>query len=196
MLSGMRLIGWLWWVWALYWLVSALHIKAIERRESLGSRLAHLVPLAVGGGLIAWASPAWRALAWRFWLPAPAPYWIGVALVIAGLAFAIWARVHLGGNWSGTVTVKQGHELIRSGPYALVRHPIYTGLITALLGTSIASGTVHAAIGLAIIAVSLVYKSRREEEFMRETFPGEYQRYSAQVPALIPLVRPSRPASH
>src|SRR6516162_6079091 len=192
MLSGMRLIGWLWWVWALYWMVSALRIKAIERRESLGSRLAHLVPLAVGGGLIAWASPAWRALAWRFWLPAPAPYWIGVALVIAGLAFAIWARVHLGGNWSGTVTVKQGHELIRSGPYAYVRHPIYTGLITALLGTAVASGTVHGVIGLAIIAAAFVRKLRTEEEFMHETFPGEYQRYSAEVPALIPFTRPRR----
>jgi protein-S-isoprenylcysteine O-methyltransferase Ste14 len=128
------------------------------------------------------------------WPPSFAAYWIGVALVIAGLAFAIWARVHLGGNWSGTVTIKQGHELIRSGPYAYVRHPIYTGLITALLGTTLASGTVHAAIGLAIIAVSFVHKSRIEEGFMRETFPGAYQRYSAEVPALIPFTRPQRPS--
>jgi protein-S-isoprenylcysteine O-methyltransferase Ste14 len=126
------------------------------------------------------------------WPPSPAAYWIGVALVIAGLAFAIWARVHLGSNWSGTVTIKQGHELIRSGPYAYVRHPIYTGLITALLGTTVASGTVHAAIGLAIVAVAFVSISRSEEEFMRETFPGEYQRYSAEVPALIPFTRPQR----
>ena len=191
----MRLVLWLWWAWAVYWMLSALRNKATLRRESPGSRLAHLVPLAIGGALIAWPNPAWSALAWRLWPQSPAAYRIGVSLVIAGLAFAIWARVHLGSNWSGTVTIKQGHELIRSGPYAWVRHPIYTGLITALLGTTIASGTVHAAIGLAIIVESLVRKSRTEEEFMRATFPGEYQRYSAQVPALVPFMRPSRPPS-
>jgi protein-S-isoprenylcysteine O-methyltransferase Ste14 len=191
----MRLVLWLWWAWAVYWMLSALRNKATQQRESPGSRLAHLVPLAIGAALIAWPNPAWSALAWRLWPHSPAAYRIGVSLVIAGLAFAIWARVHLGSNWSGTVTIKQGHELIRSGPYAWVRHPIYTGLIMALLGTTIASGTVHAAIGLAIIVESLVRKSRTEEEFMRATFPGEYQRYSAQVPALIPFVRPSRPPS-
>jgi len=188
--SGLRLVLWLWWAWAVYWMLSALRNKATQRREPRGSRLAHLVPLAIGGALIAWPNPAWRVLAWRLWPPSPAMYWIGVALIIAGLAFAVWARVHLGSNWSGTVTVKQGHELIRSGPYGWVRHPIYTGLIMALMGTTLASGSVHAALGLAIIVVSLVHKSRIEEEFMRETFPGEYQRYSAQTPALVPFTRP------
>jgi protein-S-isoprenylcysteine O-methyltransferase Ste14 len=190
MLSGMRLIVWLWWGWGLYWMLSALRNKATQRRESLSSRLAHLLPLALGATLIAWPQPRWSALGWRLWPPSPAAHWIGVALVIAGLAFAIWARVHLGGNWSGTVTVKQGHELIRSGPYAYVRHPIYTGLITALIGTTVASGTVNAALGLAIIVVAFVRKSRTEEDFMRETFPDEYERYRAQVPALIPFTRP------
>ena len=93
------------------------------------------------------------------------------------------------------MTVKQGHELVRSGPYACVRHPIYTGLISALLGTAIASGTVRAAIGLAIIVASFVRKLRTEEDFMRETFPGEYQRYSAQTPSLVPFTKP-RSAPH
>jgi protein-S-isoprenylcysteine O-methyltransferase Ste14 len=116
---------------------------------------------------------------------------MGVALVIIGLAFAVWARAHLGSNWSGTVTIKQDHELIRSGPYAYVRHPIYTGLLAALLGTTVASGTVHAAVGLAIITVALIRKSRVEERFMREIFPDAYPRYSAEVPALIPFTRPA-----
>ena len=192
MLSGTRLILWLWWGWGLYWMLSALRNKATQRRESLASRLAHVLPLAVGAALIAWPARRWSALAWRLWPTSLAAYWVGVALVIAGLAFAVWARVHLGGNWSGTVTVKQGHELIRSGPYAYVRHPIYTGLTTALLGTTLASGTLHAIIGLAIIVLAFVRKSGIEEEFMREAFPGEYQRYSAEVPALIPFTRPQR----
>ena len=192
MLSGTRLILWLWWGWGLYWMLSALRNKATQRRESLASRLAHVLPLAVGAALIAWPARRWSALAWRLWPTSLAAYWVGVALVIAGLGFAVWARVHLGGNWSGTVTVKQGHELIRSGPYAYVRHPIYTGLTTALLGTTLASGTLHAVIGLAIIVLAFVRKSGIEEEFMREAFPGEYQRYSAEVPALIPFTRPQR----
>ena len=192
MLSGMRFIGWLWCGWGLYWMIAAVRNKATQRREPLASRLAHVLPLAVGAALFVWPRTRWGALAWRLWPPSPAGYWIGVALVIAGLAFAIWARVHLGGNWSGTVTVKHGHELIRSGPYGYVRHPIYTGLITALVGTVIASGTVHAVIGLAIIVASFVRKSRTEEAFMRETFPGQYQRYTAEVPALIPFARPAR----
>ena len=191
MLSGMRLIFWLWWGWGLYWMLAAMRNKMTRRREPLASRLAHMLPLALGAALLAWPQPRWSVLAWRLWPPSPAAYWMGVALIVAGLAFAIWARVHLGGNWSGTVTVKQEHELIRSGPYGYVRHPIYTGLITALIGTTVASGTVHAAIGLAIIVVAFVRKSRTEEDFMRETFPGEYPRYSAEVPALIPFARPA-----
>ena len=193
MLTGMRLIFWLWCGWGLYWLLAALRNKATRRREPLASRLAHLLPLAAGATLLAWPARGWSALAWRLWPPSLFACWIGVALVIGGLAFAIWARVHLGGNWSGTVTVKQGHELIRSGPYAYVRHPIYTGLTTALLGTTLASATVHAALGLAIIVAAFLRKSRIEERFMRETFPGEYQRYSAEVPALIPGARPAHP---
>ena len=189
MLSDLRLIGWLWSGWGLYWLLSALRNKATQRRESPASQLAHLLPLALGGALIAW--PAGSALGWRLWPPSLTAYGIGVALVIAGLLFASWARVHLGSNWSGTVTIKQGHELIRSGPYAYVRHPIYTGLLAALLGTTVASGTVHAAVGLAIIAVALVRKSRVEEGFMREVFPDTYPRYSAEVPALVPFTRPT-----
>lgn len=67
-------------------------------------------------------------------------YWLGLLMVICGLAFAVWARIHLGRNWSGTVTVKEDHELIRSGPYGIVRHPIYTGLLLAIAGTAIVFG--------------------------------------------------------
>ncbi|GAC1454749.1 MAG: isoprenylcysteine carboxylmethyltransferase family protein [Steroidobacteraceae bacterium] len=184
-----QLVGLLWFAWAMYWMVSSLRIKAAVRRESTASRLAHIIPLLVGGVLIGWRKPPWDALDLRLWPHSFAAYWPGLALLAAGLGFAVWARVHLGRNWSASVTVKEGHELVRSGPYALVRHPIYTGLITAVLGTAIISGTVRAALGLAIITLSLLRKLRTEEEFMRATFPGDYQRYSARVPALIPFTR-------
>src|SRR5262249_30603247 len=130
----------------------------------------------------------------RLWPRSFGAYWCGVALLAAGLAFSVWARVRLGRNWSGTVTVKEGHELIRSGPYAWVRHPIYTGLITAVAGTAITFGTVRAFLGLLLVAAGLLRKLRAEERFMRETFPGEYERYSATVPALVPFTRPRQSA--
>lgn len=184
-----QIIGLLWFAWAVYWMVSSIRIKAAVRRESTASRLAHVVPLVVGGVLIGWRDMPWGALNLRLWPHSLLAYGIGLALLVAGLAFAVWARVHLGRNWSGSVTVKEGHELIRSGPYAYVRHPIYTGLITAVLGTAIISGTLRAALGLVIITVSLLRKLRTEEAFMRDTFPGEYQRYCAQVPALLPFTK-------
>jgi protein-S-isoprenylcysteine O-methyltransferase Ste14 len=189
-----QLIAVLWLAWGLYWIVSALNNKATMRRESLASRLAYVVPLLVGGVLIAWRTVPWAWLAARLWPRSLTAYWVGVALIAAGLAFSVWARVHLGRNWSGSVTVKEGHELIRSGPYACVRHPIYTGLIAALLGTAITAATVGAALGLGVITFSFLRKLRGEEAFMRETFPGEYQRYSAEVPALVPFTRPPQSA--
>lgn len=189
-----HLISWPWLAFALCWLLLAIGTKSTQRRESISSRLVHVVPLVVGAVLIGWRSVPWEWLALRLWPRAPAPYFVGLALLYAGLAFAVWARVHLGRNWSATVTVKHDHELIRSGPYALVRHPIYTGVLCAVLGTAVASGTVRAAFGLLIIGVALLRKLRIEEAFMRATFPGEYPRYCAEVPALLPFTRPRRSA--
>lgn len=188
-----ELIGLLWLAWILYWAVSALSAKVTQRRESRASRAAHVLPLVIGAGLLGWH--VWGPwLEQRLWPRSLLAYWVGVALLAAGLAFAVWARVHLGRNWSGSITVKEGHELIRSGPYAWVRHPIYTGLITAVLGTAIASGTLRAALGFLIILIALLRKLRTEERFMQETFPGEYPGYRAAVPALIPFTKPRQSA--
>jgi protein-S-isoprenylcysteine O-methyltransferase Ste14 len=191
-----HLILWLWCAWALYWCLTALSSKTTVRREPFTTRLGYAAAVIAAGLLLVWRDVPWSWLAVRLWPRSFGAYWCGVALLAAGLAFAVWARVHLGRNWSGSVTVKEGHELIRSGPYAWVRHPIYTGLIAAVAGTAITSGTVRAFLGLAVLCASLLYKLRAEERFMRETFPGEYERYSAQVPALIPFLRPSSPATH
>ena len=190
-----HLIFWIWCAWALFWLVMAIGTKRTQRREPLGSRLGYVLIGLIGGVLIAWrGQPLAGALSLRLWPRSATPYWIGLALLVAGLGFAVWARVHLGRNWSGTVTVKQDHELIRTGPYGYVRHPIYTGLITGLIGTAICAGTLRAALGVAIISTALWIKSRTEERFMRETFPGQYQNYCGEVPALIPFTGSRRSA--
>ena len=189
-----HLITWPWLAWALYWAASAFATKRTRRRESPASRVVHVLPLLIGALLLGWRSVPWPWLALRLWPRAALPYFAGLALLYAGLAFAVWARLHLGRNWSGTVTVKEGHELIRSGPYAWVRHPIYTGLLTAVLGTALASGTVRAALAFVIVTAALLRKLRIEETFMEETFPAEYPAYRATVPALVPFIRPRRSA--
>jgi protein-S-isoprenylcysteine O-methyltransferase Ste14 len=190
-----RLILWVWVAWALYWLLAAVGNKRTQRREPLTSRLTYMLALLAGGLLIAWHRSPWGPLLdVRLWRGSALSYPAGFALLVAGLAFSVWARVHLGRNWSGNVTVKEGHELIRTGPYAFVRHPIYTGILTGVLGTAICSGTLRAALGLAIIATALVVKLRAEERFMRETFPGQYPKYCEEVPGLIPSIKPRRSA--
>ena len=189
-----ELIFALWIAWFGYWLISAAATKPTRQRESRASRLTYTVLLLLGVWLIArprvgsgWFSVQLLPEArWR--------YLLALALLLAGLLLTVWARVHLGRNWSGTVTLKEGHELIRSGPYAYVRHPIYTGLSLAMLGCAIACGEPRALLGLGLVICSFLYKLRLEERFMRQLFPGQYQRYSAEVPALVPFAPPRRPA--
>ena len=118
-------------------------------------------------------------------------FWLAVSLVALGLAICVAARIWLGGNWSGTVTLKQGHELVRSGPYRWVRHPIYTGLLLAVFGTAIATGEWRGIIAVVLFAIAFLHKIRIEERFLIDRFGAAYDRYRDQVPALVPLPRGS-----
>ncbi|HYA06944.1 MAG TPA: isoprenylcysteine carboxylmethyltransferase family protein [Xanthobacteraceae bacterium] len=184
----------LWLAWLGYWLVAARNVKATRRRESATSFLLNRAFVAIGAVLLVLRHPPLHWLEQRFVPPTMAAYWLGFLMVAAGLAFAVWARVYLGRNWSGTVTVKQGHELIRTGPYGLVRHPIYSGLLLALLGTTIAIGEWRGLLGFVAIAAGFLIKIRTEERFMGETFGDAYAHYRAEVPALIPFRGRRRPA--
>jgi protein-S-isoprenylcysteine O-methyltransferase Ste14 len=181
------LIAGLWIVWRLYWIASARDVKPSVRQESLGSRASHIIPLIVGVLLVALPTGPSALLADRLLPRTLATYWAGVVVIILGLAFAVWARRHIGSNWSGTVTVKTDHVLVRTGPYGWVRHPIYTGLLTAILGTAIARGDLRGLLGVVLCTIAFVIKLRIEERWMREVFGEEYQRYSKEVPALVPF---------
>jgi protein-S-isoprenylcysteine O-methyltransferase Ste14 len=121
----------------------------------------------------------------------PATYWViaaGSTVTIFGLCVAIWARRHLGRNWSGEITIKVKHELIRTGPYALVRHPIYTGILIMYAGTAIVTGTWMALVGVAMAALAYVRKIRLEEANMRVAFGPAYEDYCKDSRALVPWV--------
>ena len=182
------LIGGLWTAWALYWAVAARDVKQTTRHESVGSRFAHIGPLLLAGYLLAARDLPLPWLNAHFLAPGPLPFALGSALVAFGLAFAVWARVTLGRNWSGTVTLKQDHELIRRGPYRWVRHPIYTGLLVAVLGTAIALGQWRGVLALVIVFVALWRKLRLEERWMAEMFGPAYAQYQREVRALIPFL--------
>jgi protein-S-isoprenylcysteine O-methyltransferase Ste14 len=184
----------IWLVWLAYWIVAARNVKAVRRREPYATRFGHIALSALAAALLAFPD---RRLPWldeRFLPRTMIAYWLGLIMLAAGIGFAVWARNYLGRNWSGTVTVKQDHELIRTGPYRLVRHPIYTGLLLAILGTAVAFGEWRGLLAFALIAASLLLKLRTEERFMSESFPDEYPRYRADVPALIPFIRGARPS--
>ena len=182
------LIPGLWLLWLAYWIVAARATNETRRRENVLSRLSHYVPLIAGGVFLGTPQILGPALEQRFHEATFALQLLTAVLVIAGLGFSAWGRAWLGRNWSAEVTVKQDHELVRGGPYALVRHPIYTGLLVAFIGTALGVGNGRALVGLALLVAALLRRVTIEERFMSEQFGEAYARYRAKVPALIPFV--------
>ena len=113
---------------------------------------------------------------------------MAVVLCALGLLVAIWARRTLAGNWSSDVTFKQGHELVKAGPYRFVRHPIYTGLLLMCLGSALDIGRLRGWLGLVLVFVGFWIKLKQEETLMLQHFPDDYPAYRKQVKALVPFV--------
>lgn len=177
----------LWIAFLVYWQIMAGRVKRTQRLEPLASRVLRVIMFAAGIVLISARLPAaWLNL--QLWPQGRFTFWLGFALTLAGLLFSVWARVHLGRNWSRSVTIKEDHELIVTGPYALVRHPIYSGLFLAFLGTVLAIDATRAVLGFALVALPLWFKLRLEEKWMRVEFGAAYEAYSERVAALVPYL--------
>lgn len=175
-----------WIAWVVYWAIMAFATKrTIERRGFIGYRLVALIPVV---GWVAAARLLHVSSQSQLWQRSLAFGVVSDCIVLAGAAFTVWARITLGRNWSAEVTFKQDHELIESGPYALARHPIYTGMIVMALGTAINYGR---AIGFALLVSlcgGLWWKARQEERIMTRHFPAAYAEYRTRVRAIIPFV--------
>jgi protein-S-isoprenylcysteine O-methyltransferase Ste14 len=177
----------LWIGWATSWLAAAAWSNRTEKSAGLRAEAGYRVVL--GLGTVLFAIPAHRYEgALRVWHVDWFSAWLCVALIAAGLAFCWWGRIHLGRLWSGQITKKTEHRVVDTGPYRMVRHPIYTGILLAVLATMVAKGTVLAIVGAALISVGIWMKARLEESWLRsELGPDAYDSYRRRVPMLVPF---------
>jgi protein-S-isoprenylcysteine O-methyltransferase Ste14 len=178
----------LWIAWLVYWVLSAANVKPAIRRESKWWRASYIIPIVIASILLSIPPAAGAGFLFSDLLPKGIAYWPGVLLIAAGLGFTVWARQRLGRNWSGTVQVKEDHQLIRDGPYQFVRHPIYTGLLVAFLGTAFVDNHWGGILAVLIAFGSFWRKLTLEECFMRETFGSAYEEYRRRTAALIPYL--------
>lgn len=178
----------IWIVFLLYWQIKARHTKVTQRLEPIASRILRSVVFLCAIALLMLPRIPLPWLYWSFLRPSQWSFFAGAALTSAGLLFAVWARAYLGTNWSRSVTIKQDHQLIVTGPYALVRHPIYTGLIAGFLGSTVALGEIRGIIALLLVSLALWAKLRMEEKWIREQFGVSYETYSRRVAALVPFI--------
>ena len=183
----LRWVNSLWILAGIYWALTALRAKTAVRKEQSASRVLHIAVMCTAFYLLFGSVRAgWlvvRFVPINAWIA-----WTGFGLVAAGIAFAVWARAMLGANWSGLVAIKAGHELIQSGPYRWVRHPIYSGLLLAILGTALALGEVRGLLAFLVALLGWGIKALMEERFLIDQFDGDYVRYTREVKRLIPFV--------
>jgi len=185
-ISGSIILG-CWLIFLAYWFISAFRQKPLAEGQSWASTLAHRIPVGLGWVLLVdpmLPPPMNRVLISRMdWVLA-----IGTVICVFGLFVTVWARWTLAGNWSSDVTFKQGHELIKTGPYRFVRHPIYTGLLIMALGTALHAGQLRCWLSIVVVGIGFWIKLKQEESLMLRHFPDEYPDYQKQVKALVPFV--------
>ncbi len=180
----------LWVAWLVSWTIAMLWSGRTEKRGGIGAELIFRVLIWVSAVLLfVYPLPHGWARA-QLWSAGSAVNWILAALTAAGLLFTWWARVHLGRLWSDWVVKKAGHHVVDSGPYRLVRHPIYLGLIVAAFATASEKGNSFSLLGGAIMTLAFYTKARREERFLRaELGENSYAAYASKTAMLVPFVR-------
>lgn len=183
-------IAFAWVAWALSWVTAAAWTRQTVARAGYAREFPGRFLVLIGGVLLFSSFGVQHSIfPWR-WIVAPAPGWALFACVLAGMAFAWWARVHLGALWSGTVTRKADHRIVDTGPYALVRHPIYAGILFSMVATAIQRGHIEPVLGAALVALGLSLQARLEESFLAgELGDDVYADYRARVPMLIPFAK-------
>ena len=188
----MAIAVYLWIVLSIYWEWAGRNTSAAKFAESGTSRALHLLLVNAAMVLSFWPYAGWwssSSPAYEFPRVLPSsPYLAaaGLALASGGLVLALWARGQLGRNWSGAVTVKVDHELVRSGPYRLIRHPIYTGAILMYVGPALISGRLQGPLAIALVLLAYARKIGLEERNLRSEFGAAFEEYRRDSRALVP----------
>lgn len=171
-----------------YWGLSSLHTGKTEYAESKISRLFHLGMIGSAFAVVAFDRFHMGPLAWSILPESRLVLLTGTIITALGLAFAVWARMQLGINWSGAIAMKADQQLIQTGPYAIVRHPIYTGIVMGVLGTAIAIDGLRGILAIVLIFIAYFRKIWIEEKWLVNQFGSEYIQYQLKVKALIPFI--------
>ena len=191
MIDAARVGEWVLWLWIPVFVLWAL--TGVTSKQTVRSATDIRSRIAVGFVWVSWFllfNQGFRhsVLALRFIAVTATAVYLGLALTVVGLAFAVWARFSIGRNWSPQIEMKEDHQLIGHGPYAIVRHPIYAGFMLATLGTAIAIGEWRGLLAVVLIVAGWGYKARLEETAMIDQFGAEYERYRQTVKGLVPFV--------
>jgi protein-S-isoprenylcysteine O-methyltransferase Ste14 len=188
-----------WIAWVLSWMAAAFWSRATVRHANFALQALYRIPETLGFVLligiaqargvphaVKHATGVYVSRLW--WIPRPAA-WLFAGLCVIGFLFAWWARLYLGSLWSGSITAKRDHRVVDTGPYRLVRHPIYTGILFSAIATTIMNGTAAALAGTVLLTLGFYFKARQEERFLRRELGAEaYDSYAARTPMLIPFL--------
>jgi protein-S-isoprenylcysteine O-methyltransferase Ste14 len=176
----------LWILLGLYVAFASLRTSGTKQRQSLFTRLPHIAAMIVAFILLLERQQHFGPLERRFLPNSQLGTWIGIGVTACGIGLAIWARSYLGANWSATITIRTSHSLVRTGPYARLRHPIYSGLLFAIAGTALAQGEWRGLLALAIALLAWSIKARKEESWLRDEFGAQFKEYSQRTGFLLP----------
>jgi protein-S-isoprenylcysteine O-methyltransferase Ste14 len=183
------LLGIPWIVFIVYWIAGALKTRATREKESFTSRFVVLAIEVIGYLLIFGAWTGIGFLGTRVLPRSLVGPVVGVVLTWSGIALAIWARYHLAEYWSARVTIKEDHQLIRTGPYTHLRHPIYSGLILATLGSALVIDRWRCVLGLCLVLAGYCFKAKKEEAMLTQQFGDAFREHEKHTGFLIPRFR-------
>lgn len=168
------------------WLALWVGMKRAKRLETPWEMLQHALPVIFGFWLLFGSLGNWGWLNYRLLPNVPATWITGLALTACGVGLGIWARLTLGANWSGVVTLKKDHELICTGLYRWIRHPIYSGILLAMIGTALIKGHLRGWLGFAVVLATFYFKARREEDFLRQEFGQGFEEHARNTGMFLP----------
>ncbi len=179
-----------WYAFGAYWALTAMSVKRTKAAEKSVDRIATLAAMTAAFILLFYEWPSTGPLRLRFVPGAEWIVWLGVAITTVGIALAIWARRCIGEYWSARVTLKHDHQLIRSGPYSYVRHPIYTGMLLGVIGRALTIGEWRGVLAVVLVFAAHWRKALREEQMLRNEFGEQYESYRRSTGFLFPPLWP------